>query len=141
MPASVTLITLGVADVEASRKFYQALGFRASRASVAGEVAFFQAGGVALALWSRAKLAADARLADSAAGFAGIAIARNVASKAEVDAVLAAAAAAGGRVAKPAIDTSWGGYSGYFTDPDLHLWEIAWNPHFTLLADGSLRLP
>jgi len=141
MPASVTLITLGVADVEASRKFYEALGFRASRASVAGEVAFFQAGGVALALWSRAKLAADAHVADSGRGFAGIAIARNVASKAEVDAVLATAAATGGRIAKPAIDTSWGGYSGYFTDPDLHLWEIAWNPHFTLLADGSLRLP
>jgi predicted lactoylglutathione lyase len=141
VPASITLITLGVADVEASRRFYEALGFRASRASVAGEVAFFQAGGVALAVWGREALAADAKLGDSDAGFAAIAIARNMASKAEVDEALAAARRAGGRVAKPAIDTPWGGYSGYFTDPDGHLWEVAWNPHFTLLPDGSLRLP
>ena len=141
MEPRISLITLGVADVEASRRFYEQLGWRASKASVAGEVAFFQAGGMALGLYGRTALAADARVPDSAPGFDGVALAQNVASKAEVDRLLAEAVAAGASLVKPAEDAFWGGYSGYFADPDGHLWEVAWNPHFALLPDGSLRLP
>ena len=141
MEPRITLITLGVADLAASRKFYEALGFRASRASVAGEVAFFQAGAVVLALWGREALAADSLVADRRPGFAAVSLAHNARDRAEVDRVLFEAAAAGGRVVKPAHDTSWGGYSGYFADPDGHLWEIAWNPHWPLTAEGAVRLP
>src|SRR5262245_41499277 len=141
MEPRITLVTLGVGDPEASRKFYEALGFRASRASVAGEVAFFQAGAVVLALWRRDALAEDARVADRRSGFAAVSIAHNTRDRAEVDRVLFEAAAAGGRIVKPAHDTSWGGYSGYFADPDGHLWEVAWNPHWPLTAEGAVRLP
>ncbi len=141
MEPRISLITLGVADVEASRRFYERLGWRASKAGVAGEAAFFQAGGMALGLYGRRALAADARVADTEPGFGGVALAHNVRDKATVDRVLAEAATAGGRILKPAEDAFWGGYSGYFADPDGHLWEIALNPHFALAADGALSLP
>jgi catechol 2,3-dioxygenase-like lactoylglutathione lyase family enzyme len=135
----LSLITLGVADVARSRRFYEALGWRASGASQA-DVTFFQLGGMALSLWGWADLARDAGVPDSP-GFGGIALAHNARTRELVDTLLAEAAAAGGRIVKPGIPTFWGGYAGYFTDPDGHLWEVAWNPHFPLLADGSLRLP
>jgi len=135
----LSLITLGVADVARSRRFYEALGWRASGASEA-EVAFFQIGGIGLSLWGRSELARDAQVPDGS-GFGGVAIAHNARSRAEVDAVLEEARVAGARILKPAHDTAWGGYVGYFTDPDGHLWEVAWNPHFALRADGSLQLP
>jgi catechol 2,3-dioxygenase-like lactoylglutathione lyase family enzyme len=140
MEPRLSLITLGVADVARSRRFYEALGWRASGASQAGEVAFFPGGGVVLALWGRADLARDAGLED-AGGFGGVALAHNARTRAEVDAILGEADAAGGRVLKPAVETSWGGYAGYFADPDGHPWEVAWNPHFPLGPDGSLQLP
>ncbi|MBI4184404.1 MAG: VOC family protein [Proteobacteria bacterium] len=140
MEPRISLVTLGVADVARGRRFYERLGWRASKAST-DEVAFFQLGGMALALWGRAALAADARLADKGAGPGGVALAHNVRARAEVDAVLAEAEAAGGRLLRPAEDTPWGGYAGYFADPDGHPWEVAWNPHFPLAPDGSLRLP
>ena len=143
MEQSLSLVTLGVADLARSRRFYEeGLGWRASGAST-GEVAFFQLGGIALALWGREALAEDARLpAPGPSGaFGGIALAHNVRTREEVDAVLARARAAGGRVLRPGEDASWGGYTGYFADPDGHLWEVAWNPHFTLREDGSLGLP
>jgi catechol 2,3-dioxygenase-like lactoylglutathione lyase family enzyme len=140
MEPRLSLVTLGVADVARSRRFYEALGWRASGAS-AGEVAFFQLGGLALALFGRAALAADAGLPDAGPGFGGVALAHNVRARAEVDTVLERARAAGARILTPARDTDWGGYAGYFADPDGHAWEIAWNPHFPLRADGALELP
>lgn len=140
MEPRLTLVTLGVGDVGRARAFYERLGFVASSAGNA-DVAFFPAGGVVLALFGRAALAADATVADGAPGFSGVALAHNVASEAEVEAVLAQAAAAGGRVVKPAQRAFWGGYSGYFADPDGHLWEVAHNPGFPLDGEGRLRLP
>ena len=140
MQPRISLVTLGVADVAAARGFYQRLGWVASARSTA-EVAFFQAGGMVLSLYGRAALAADAQVPGEGGGFSGIALAWNGRDAAEVDAVLAAAVAAGGRLVKPAQAASWGGYSGYFTDPDGHLWEVAHNPGFPLDAAGAVRLP
>jgi catechol 2,3-dioxygenase-like lactoylglutathione lyase family enzyme len=143
MEPRISLITLGVADVARSRRFYEALGWRASGASQES-VAFFQLGGLALGLFGRASLAEDAGLAETepgAPGFGGIALAQNVRSPEAVDALLAEAERAGARILRPARKVFWGGYSGYFADPDGHPWEIAWNPGFAIEADGSLRLP
>jgi uncharacterized protein len=136
----ISLVTLGVRDVGRARSFYEALGFEASSASN-DSVAFFPAGGAVLGLYGRKALAEDATVPDSAPGFSGIALAHNVASEAQVDAVLNEAAAAGGRIVKPAQRVFWGGYSGYFADPDGHLWEVAHNPGFPLDAEGRLQLP
>lgn len=139
MEQRISLITLGVADLERSRRFYEeGLGWRAGY--VSEEVVFFQAGGMVLALFPRAALAADARLVDTGGSFGGIALAHNVRSREQVDAVLAEAAAAGAAILKPAQDADWGGYSGYFADPDGHPWEVAWNLHWTIEPDGSVRL-
>jgi catechol 2,3-dioxygenase-like lactoylglutathione lyase family enzyme len=140
MDQRLTLVTLGVADVARSRAFYEALGWKASSAS-RDSVAFFQLVGMALALWGRQDLAADAAVPNSAPGFSGIALAFNARSEAEVDAVLADAAQAGGRLVRPAHKTFWGGYSGYFADPDGHLWEVAHNPFWRLDEQGALHLP
>ncbi len=129
MEQRLSLVTLGVADLARGRRFYEeGLGWRASGAST-GEVAFFQLGGVALALWGREALAADAGLPGPGPG-GGVALAHNVRAREEVDAVLARARAAGGRVLRPGEDASWGGHTGYFADPDGFLWEVAWNPKF-----------
>jgi catechol 2,3-dioxygenase-like lactoylglutathione lyase family enzyme len=143
MEPQLSLITLGVADVARARKFYEALGFTAGRASQ-DSVTFLDAGGVVLALFGRAALAKDAGVADSAPGFtpsfSGIALAHNARSETGVDTALAEAVAAGAKLIKPAGKTFWGGYSGYFADPDGHLWEVAHNPYFTLDADGRVVL-
>jgi uncharacterized protein len=139
MEQRLSLITLGVADVARSRRFYEALGWFASGASEAS-VTFFQLGGVVLSLWGRADLAGDAQLTDEP-GWGGVALAHNARSRTEVDTILEEARGAGARILKPAQETFWGGYAGYFADPDGHAWEVAWNPHFPLDADGSLRLP
>jgi uncharacterized protein len=140
MEPRISLITLGVADVARARAFYEALGWTASSASQP-EVAFFQANGLALALWGRQALAEDAGVADGPRGFSGVALAYNGRSKQEVDAVHASAVAAGATPLKPPQDTPWGGYVGYFADPDGHLWEVAWNPSFPLDERGNLSLP
>ena len=140
MEQRVSLITLGVADLAASTGFYERLGWKRSVRAAQG-VAFFQAGGMALALYPFADLAADAGLNGERSGSAAIALAYNARSKAETDAVLAEASAAGAVVVKPAGDTFWGGYAGYFRDLDGHLWEVAWNPGFALAADGTITLP
>jgi len=135
----VSLITLGVSDLARSRAFYEALGWHGQEVE---ETYFVQAGGAAIVLWSREKLAADAGIADpSPAGFGGIALAQNVRTRSEVDEILATARAAGATVTNPAAETFYGGYAGYFADPDGHLWEIAHNPGFTLTDDASLVLP
>jgi len=138
MEQRVSLITLGVSDVGRARRFYEQLGWRGHE--MEGTV-FFQAGGQAVVLWSREALASDAGIADGPATFGGIALAHNARSRDEVDSVMAAAAEAGAVVTKPAAETFWGGYAGYFRDLDGHVWEIAHNPGFPLGEDGSLTLP
>jgi catechol 2,3-dioxygenase-like lactoylglutathione lyase family enzyme len=141
MQPRLTLLTLGVEDVPRARRFYERMGFVAAGPSGGGSVAFFPAGGVVLALFGRKALAEDAKVSDSRPGFSGMALAHNVRSEAEVEAVLAEAAEAGGRIVKPAQRAFWGGYSGYFADPDGHLWEVAHNPGFPLDAEGRIELP
>lgn len=142
MKPRVSLITLGVKNVARSRAFYvDGLGWPLAPQSV-DSTAFIQlAGGVVLALFDRASLAADAGLRDgTATGFGGITLAQNVPSKAAVEHCLGLAEAAGAQILKPAQDSFWGGYCGYFADPDGYPWEIAWNPFFPLEDDGGLRL-
>jgi len=139
MEQRLSLVTLGVADLVRARRFYEGgLGWK--RGNDNEGVAFYQMPGAILALWSRPALADDAGVADSGASFGGVALAYNARSRAEVDAVLAEASAAGADVVKPAHETFWGGYSGYFADPDGHLWEVAHNPFWTIGDDGSVRL-
>jgi catechol 2,3-dioxygenase-like lactoylglutathione lyase family enzyme len=137
MDQRVSLITLGVADLARSLGFYQALGWR--RGNRDESVVFFQLPGFILALWSRTSLAEDAQVKDSG-GFGGIALAYNARSKSEVDAVLDQAVRAGARLLKPAHDAFWGGYSGYFADPDGHVWEVAFNPGWSIDAAGRVTL-
>ncbi|MBM6596174.1 VOC family protein [Microvirga pudoricolor] len=140
MQPRITLLTLGVADVAKARAFYEAWGWKASSASQEG-VTFFQANGLALALFGRADLAADAGVEDTPTGFSAVSIAYNARSKEEADEVYALAIRAGARAVKPLHDVFWGGYSGYFADPDGHLWEVAWNPSFPLDEQGHMFLP
>lgn len=145
MQPRLSFVTLGVGDVARATAFYQRLGF--ARAAASNEhVTFMQAGGVALSLFGRRALADDVGLppgtpgGDAPAGFAGITLAHNVRSEAEVDAVLAEAVAAGARLIKPGQKVFWGGYSGYFADPDGHLWEVAHNPFFPLDEQGVVHV-
>lgn len=146
MEQRVSILTLGVTDLARSRKFYERLGWRASSASN-DSITFFQAGGILLALYSRAELAKDANLEDAAPlspdarPFAGFTISFNARTRAEVDAVLREAEKAGAKILKPAQEAFWGGYSGYFADPDKFAWEIAWNPSFPITEEGAIRLP
>ncbi len=136
----ISLITLAVRDLPATIRFYEALGWR--RSSTGGdEVAFFQAGGSILAIWSRDELAADAGIPVEGSGFRSFSLAYNVRNSDEVDAALAAAEAAGARITRPAQEAFWGGRTGYFTDPDGHLWEVAWNPGFAIDETGAVHLP
>jgi len=137
----ISLVTLGVSDIARSRAFYEALGWRGQEVE---ETVFFQAGGLAVVLWGRAKLAEDAGVADEGPavdGFGGVVLAHNVGSPAEVNQVLAEAAEAGATVTRAARETFYGGYAGCFRDPDGHVWEVAHNPGFQLGPDGSLTLP
>jgi catechol 2,3-dioxygenase-like lactoylglutathione lyase family enzyme len=138
MEQRLSLVTLGVADLERALRFYEALGWR--RGNDNPSVVFFQLSGMILALWSRSELAEDAGLAPNERGFGGIALAYNARSKEDVDGVLAEAARAGARILKPAKDTFWGGYAGYFADPDGHPWEVAWNPEWKIGAKGEVTL-
>jgi uncharacterized protein len=139
MQPRISLITLGVADIRRARAFYERLGWRGQETQ---ETVFFQAGGLALVLWGRDKLAADAGLRDSGAGgFGGFTLAHNVRSRAEVDDLLATAAAAGAEITQAARETFYGGHAGCFRDPDGHVWEIAWNPGLPLGPDGSVTVP
>ena len=140
MEQRISIVTLGVGNLERSREFYERLGWKRSVANAEG-IVFFQAGGMALALYPRAELAQDANVAAEGQGFCGVALAYNARSREVVDAVLAEAEAAGARILKPAQDAFWGGYSGYFADPDNFPWEVAWNPNLPMAEDGSIRLP
>lgn len=139
MEQRLSLVTLGTRDLARAKVFYEALGWRGQEVQ---ETVFFQAGGMAVVLWGRGELAADSGLDDhDEPGFGGIALAQNVRSRDEVDAVLSSVEAAGGTVTQPARETFYGGYAGTFTDPDGHAWEISFNPGITLNDDGTLTLP
>jgi uncharacterized protein len=144
MEQRLSLITLGVRDLDRARRFYEALGWQ-SGAAPDDDVVFFQAGGTIVALWDRQRLAEDSTVEDTAlenaAGWGGITLAHNVRSPAEVDAVLAEAEAAGATIGRRGAETFWGGYSGVFVDPDGHPWEVAHNPHWGFREDGSVELP
>jgi uncharacterized protein len=138
MEQRLSLVTLGVSDLVRAKQFYGALGWRAAGDSP-DDIAFYQAGGLIVALWDRSMLAEDSTVSD-AGGWGGVTLAHNVRSPAEVDAVIEEARAAGARIGREPAGTFWGGYSGLFIDPDGHPWEVAHNPGWTLLADGSVSL-
>jgi predicted lactoylglutathione lyase len=138
MEPRVSLITLGVGDIARAKAFYEQLGWLGQEVQ---ETVFIQAGGLALILWAREELTADAGITDDGGGYGGVALAHNVRSRREVDGIVAAAEAAGATVTKQPAETFYGGYAGWFRDPDGHVWEVAHNPGFTLEADGSLTLP
>ncbi len=139
MEQRVSLVTLGVADLHRSRSFYEQLGWQGQEVE---ETVFFQAGGQVLVLWSRDKVAADAGIDDDGTStFGGIVLAHNVSSREEVDRIVRSASESGGKVTKAPTETFYGGYAGFFRDPDGHVWEIAHNPGFILGTDGSVTLP
>jgi predicted lactoylglutathione lyase len=141
VPAHLSLITLGVADIAKSTAFYEQLGFVRSKTASQESVSFFQAGPVVLALWGRDEQRDDAQAAELWTGNGGIVVAQNVASEDAVDVMMARAEASGARILKPATKTFWGGYNGYFADPDGHVWEVAFNPFWELDEDGRVKLP
>jgi catechol 2,3-dioxygenase-like lactoylglutathione lyase family enzyme len=134
----VSLVTLGVTDLDRARRFYEQLGWRAGLD--VEETVFFQAGGLIVTLWGRNELAADSGVTDRG-GWGGITLAHNVASDDDVDRVIEQARAAGARIAREPAATFYGGYAGVFLDPDGHPWEIAHNPGFRLADDGTISLP
>jgi predicted lactoylglutathione lyase len=135
----ISIVTLGVADLGRARAFYEQLGWHGQEVE---ETVFIQAGGQAVVLWAREKVAADAVIPDDGSStFSGVVLAHNVGSRDEVDEIVAAAQRAGAEVTKSPTETFYGGYAGFFRDPDGHPWEIAHNPGFTLNPDGTLTLP
>lgn len=140
IPPRVTLITLGVKNLTEARAFYASLGWTESKQNQP-TVAFFQMNGLALGLFGLSDLAEDQGRAGALLGTGAISLAQNFASEAEVDAAYAAALAAGATALKAPEKVFWGGYSGYWADPEGHVWEVAMNPFWPLGADGSLTLP
>ena len=134
MEQRVSLITLGVSDLGRARSFYEAVGW-STNAAPDDDVVFFQAGGMVVALWDRARLAKDSGVEDAGAS-AGFTLAHNVRSPAEADAIAEEVRAAGGAITRELGETFWGGYSFAFTDPDGHPWEVAHNPRWTVTDDG-----
>lgn len=139
MEQRLSLVTLGVNDLELSRTFYRNLGWKESP-SPGDDVAFFQAGGIVIGLWDRKKLAEDSAVEDGK-GWGGVTLAYNVRSEAQVEAAIEEARFAGATIGREPAETSWGGYSGVFIDPDGHPWEVAHNPAWTIEEDGSVTLP
>lgn len=140
MEPRISLVTLSVSDLARSRSFYEQMGWKAHPIS-SESVVFFQGAGMIFGLYPREELAKDAQVSPDGGGFKGFSLAYNTRTKDEVDAVLAEAVAAGAKLLKPAEEVFWGGYSGYFADPDGFAWEVAWNPGFPIAEDGTIRLP
>ena len=140
MKQAISFVTLGVGDLARSRRFYAALGWKESSSSNA-DIAFFQAGSVAFALFQREALAEDADVAAQGSGFSGVTLAHNVESEEAVVNTIAEAVAAGATLVRPADKVFWGGFRGYFADPDGFLWEVCWNPFVTLDSEGHVQLP
>jgi catechol 2,3-dioxygenase-like lactoylglutathione lyase family enzyme len=134
----ISFVTLGVRDLDAARTFYGELGWKP--ALEVEETAFYDANGLVFALWGREKLAED-NLVEDGGGWGGVGLAYNVGSNTEVDAVIAAARAAGASISREPGERPWGGYSGVFVDPDGHPWEIAHNPGMPLSPDGAQSVP
>jgi uncharacterized protein len=142
VPARLGIVTLGVRDLGRSVAFYERLGWKRASSSVEGEIYWFDLGGTNLGLFGRDALAADAKLPPKDGdGFGGVTLAINLPSEQAVTEALDAAAQAGATIVKPAEKMDWGGFSGYFTDPDGYPWEVAYNPHFPLDAGGLPRIP
>jgi len=139
-PQRVTLITLGVSDLQKSKNFYGAMGWTPVR-EVEGEVAFYQINGMGLGLFGLGALAKDQGRPDTKLGTGAVTLAQNFTTQAEVDAAYALALTCGATALKTPEKVFWGGYSGYYADPDGHVWEVAMNPFWPLNADGSLTLP
>jgi catechol 2,3-dioxygenase-like lactoylglutathione lyase family enzyme len=139
MEQRLTLITLGISDLDRARKFYEALGWRTG-AEEGDDVVFFQAGCMVLGLWDRAKLAEDSVVTDGG-GWGGVTLAYNTRDQGEVDRVIDEARAAGATIGREPAETFWGGYSGIFIDPDGHPWEVAYHPRWTIAEDGALVIP
>lgn len=141
----ITLVTLGVENVERASLFYEKLGWRRSQGASQAAISFFALNTLALGLFEQKALAADSGLspdmAPATGSFRGVTLAQNHHSKAAVNAVLAQAQAAGAKILHAPADTDWGGYHGVFADPDGHVWEVCYNPFFPLAADGSVTLP
>lgn len=141
MRQKLNIITLGVRDFENSLHFYETgLGWKKSKASQ-GDIAFFPLGGMVLSIYPRHALAEDITIKDEGNGFSGITLAYNAKSESEVDAVLKKAKAAGAKILKPAQKVFWGGYSGYFSDPNGFIFEVAHNPFFGFDDQDNLILP
>ena len=138
MEQRLSLITLGISDLNRARKFYEALGWKTG-ASPDDDVAFFQVGGMIVALWGRAKLAEDSAVTEGS-GWGGITLAYNTRSQKEVDEVIEEARAAGATIGREPAETFWGGYSAVFIDPDGYPWEVAHNPNWTIEENGSVKL-
>jgi len=143
MAPKLTAVTLGVASIPASAKFYEALGFRRRMRATGEEIAFYEAGGVVLALWDAGKLAQDANApgARDMTKFGGLTLAWNCATPAEVDDAYRQALAAGAKPLREPDPTDYGGYRGYFADPDGHVWEVVQAPGFGFTEDGRLIVP
>ncbi len=143
LPPRINIVTLGVRDLAASTKFYETLGWENSSASEEGKITFFALDNVMFGLFPRDRLADDAGVPDAGDGlaFRGVTLAINGDSEAEVDAFLQSAVDAGGQLVKPGQKVFWGGYSGYFADPDRHLWEVAFNPFMPLDENGLMTIP
>jgi predicted lactoylglutathione lyase len=139
MEQRVSLVTLGVADLQRAASFYTALGWKPANDFAAQGVAFFQGPGTVVALWSRAELAKDSAVEDTG-GWGGVTLAYNTRSPGEVDAVIEEARVAGATIGREPAETFWGGYSGIFIDPDGHPWEVAHNPRWRITDDGQTRL-
>lgn len=131
MDPKISIITLGVSDLQRSIEFYRD-GLELPMRDWKGDVAFFETSGTWLSLYPEEDLARDAGISTDGEGFSAFTLAHNVSSPEEVDELIEQAGAAGAKIVKPPAETSWGGYSGYFADPDGFLWEVAWNPHFTI---------
>ncbi len=140
VPQRLSLVTLGVADVAVSRSFYEGLGWKVAAGEETG-VAFFDLNGTILALFGRDALAEDANVPHQGAGFRGVSLAINLESDEAVDRAFAFAAEKGATIVQPPRKVFWGGYSGYFADPDGHLWEIAYNPFWPLDSNGRPIIP
>jgi uncharacterized protein len=139
MEQRLSLVTLGISDLNRARKFYEALGWKTG-ASPDDDVTFFQAGGMIVALWGREKLAEDSAV-KVGTGWGGVTLAYNTRSQKEVDEVIEEARAAGATIGREPSETFWGGYSAVFIDPDGYPWEVAHNPNWTIDEDGSVKLP
>lgn len=141
MEQRLSFITLGVADLDRSRAFYEALGWTPSAYGEGKGIVFFQIGGMVLGLFPREALAEDANVSEAGSGFSGVTLSYNARSEAEADMILADAKRARAHISKPMSRAAWGGYVGYFRDPDGHNWEVCFNPQVPVADDGTVRLP